>query len=74
MPLRRLAGSNRARPDRVVMRDVQALERFIVDFLSRVSGVDNIQSLFALKQVKYKTSLPLPQATPAETRSNRRAR
>ena len=59
---------------RVVMRDVQALERFIVDFLSRVPGVDNIQSSFALKQVKYKTALPLPQATPAETRSNRRAR
>ena len=46
---------------RVVMRDVQALERFIVDFLSRVPGVGNIQSSFALKQVKYKTALPLPQ-------------
>ncbi len=45
---------------RVVVRDVQALERFIVDFLSRVPGVGNIQSSFALKQVKYKTALPLP--------------
>ncbi len=45
---------------RVVVRDVQALERFIVDFLSRVPGVGNIKSSFALKQVKYQTALPLP--------------
>jgi len=46
---------------RVVVADVPALERFIVDFLSRVPGVGTIKSSFALKQVKYKTSLPLPQ-------------
>ncbi len=51
---------------RVVVRDVQALERFIVDFLSRVPGVGNIQSSFALKQVKYKTALPLPQDGPGK--------
>ncbi len=45
---------------RVVVPDVPALEHFIVDFLSRVPGVDNIKSSFALKQVKYKTALPLP--------------
>ena len=45
---------------RVVVSDVQALERFIVDFLSRVPGVGNIKSSFALKQVKYQTALPLP--------------
>lgn len=45
---------------RVVVSDVPALEHFIVDFLSRVPGVGNIQSSFALKQVKYKTALPLP--------------
>lgn len=45
---------------RVVVPDVPALERFIVDFLSRVPGVGTIQSSFALKQVKYKTALPLP--------------
>jgi Lrp/AsnC family transcriptional regulator, leucine-responsive regulatory protein len=47
---------------RVVVSDVQALERFIVDFLSRIPGVGNIKSSFALKQVKYKTALPLPGA------------
>jgi Lrp/AsnC family leucine-responsive transcriptional regulator len=46
---------------RVLVADVQALERFIVDFLSRIPGVDNIKSSFALKQVKYKTALPLPE-------------
>ena len=45
---------------RVVVPDVRALERFIVDFLSRVPGVGNIKSSFSLKQVKYKTALPLP--------------
>jgi Lrp/AsnC family leucine-responsive transcriptional regulator len=48
---------------RVLVSDVQALERFIVDFLSRIPGVGNIKSSFALKQVKYKTALPLPLGT-----------
>ena len=51
---------------RVLVKDVQALERFIVDFLSRVPGVGNIQSSFALKQVKYKTALPLPGQSPSQ--------
>jgi len=45
---------------RVVVPDVPAFERFILDFLSRVPGVGNIKSSFALKQVKYQTALPLP--------------
>lgn len=44
---------------RVVVSDVPALERFIVDVLSQIPGVANIRSSFALKQVKYKTALPL---------------
>ena len=47
---------------RVVVPDLQALEHFILNFLSRVSGVGNIKSSFALKQVKYQTALPLPGA------------
>jgi DNA-binding Lrp family transcriptional regulator len=50
---------------RVVVPDVPALERFIVDELSKIPGVANIRSSFALKQVKYKTVLPIrlpPQA------------
>ena len=45
---------------RVVVPDLQALEHFILAFLSRVPGVGNIKSSFALKQVKYQTALPLP--------------
>jgi DNA-binding Lrp family transcriptional regulator len=44
---------------RVLVPDVPAFERFILDFLSRVPGVGNIKSSFALKQVKYQTALPL---------------
>ena len=44
---------------RVVVPDVPAFERFILGFLSRVPGVGNIKSSFALKQVKYQTALPL---------------
>ena len=45
---------------RVVVPDMQSLERFIVDYLARIPGVSNLRSSFALKQVKYKTALPLP--------------
>jgi Lrp/AsnC family leucine-responsive transcriptional regulator len=47
----------------VVVPDLQALEHFILNFLSRVPGVGNIKSSFALKQVKYQTALPLPDST-----------
>ena len=58
---------------RVVVPDVQAFERFILDFLSRVPGVGNIKSSFALKQVKYQTALPLPVARGAEAAAARSA-
>jgi Lrp/AsnC family transcriptional regulator, leucine-responsive regulatory protein len=45
---------------RVVVADVPSLERFIVDWLAKIPGVASIKSSFALKQVKYKTALPLP--------------
>jgi DNA-binding Lrp family transcriptional regulator len=44
---------------RVVVPDMQALERFILDHLTRIPDIQNIRSSFALKQVKYKTALPL---------------
>ena len=46
---------------RVIVSDVQSLERFIVDYLAKIPGVASIKSSFALKQVKYKTALPLRQ-------------
>jgi DNA-binding Lrp family transcriptional regulator len=57
---------------RVLVPDVPAFERFILDFLSRVPGVGNIKSSFALKQVKYQTALPLPIVQPAATRKSRK--
>ncbi len=45
---------------RIVVPDLQALERFILENLTRIPGIKNIKSSFALKQVKYKTALPLP--------------
>ena len=57
---------------RVIVPDMQALERFIVDFLARVPGVGNIRSSFALKQVKYQTALPLP--SPEKPAPKRRRR
>jgi Lrp/AsnC family transcriptional regulator, leucine-responsive regulatory protein len=44
---------------RVVVEDVQALQRFIVQNLSKIRGIANIRSSFTLKQVKYSTALPL---------------
>ena len=45
---------------RIVVADIQALERFILENLTRIPGIKNIKSSFALKQVKYKTALPIP--------------
>jgi len=44
---------------RVVVPDLQAYQRFLLDRLTRVPGVASIKSSFALKQVRYKTALPL---------------
>lgn len=46
---------------RVLVPDIQALERFILTHLTKIQGIANIRSSFALKQVRYKTSLPLPE-------------
>ena len=53
---------------RVVVPDIQVLEDFILNFLTRVPGVGNIKSSFALKQVKYQTELPRPSRRQAPVR------
>src|SRR5690606_15218760 len=45
---------------RVAVPDMAALERFIIEELSPMPEVEKIRSSFALKQVRYKTALPLP--------------
>ena len=44
---------------RVVVPNLGAYERFLMDHLTRVKGIASIKSSFALKQVRYKTALPL---------------
>ena len=50
---------------RIVVSDLAAYERFLKETLTRIAGVSNIQSSFALGQVKYSTALPLGQAAAA---------
>jgi Lrp/AsnC family transcriptional regulator, leucine-responsive regulatory protein len=45
---------------RIAVSDVGALERFILNQLTPIPGVETIRTSFALKQVRYKTALPLP--------------
>jgi DNA-binding Lrp family transcriptional regulator len=44
---------------RVAVPDMAALERFILEQLTVIPQVEKIRSSFALKQVRYKTALPL---------------
>ncbi|MHB1123927.1 MAG: Lrp/AsnC family transcriptional regulator [Ramlibacter sp.] len=44
---------------RVAVRDIAELERFILEQLTPIPGIEKIRSSFALKQVRYKTALPL---------------
>ena len=44
---------------RVVVPSLEAYERFLVDKLTRVPGIANIQTSFALKPVVSRTELPL---------------
>jgi Lrp/AsnC family leucine-responsive transcriptional regulator len=47
---------------RVAVADIGALEKFILEQLTPIPGIEKIRSSFALKQVRYKTALPLPAA------------
>jgi Lrp/AsnC family transcriptional regulator, leucine-responsive regulatory protein len=44
---------------RVVVSDLEEFQEFVTGFLAKIPSVGNIQSSAALKQVKYKTALPL---------------
>ena len=47
---------------RVAIADIGALEKFILEQLTPIPGIEKIRSSFSLKQVRYKTALPLPWA------------
>jgi DNA-binding Lrp family transcriptional regulator len=44
---------------RVVTADLAAYERFLKDHLTRIPAIAAIQSSFALKQVSFRTALPI---------------
>jgi Lrp/AsnC family leucine-responsive transcriptional regulator len=44
---------------RVVARDLADYERFVKDTLTRIAGIANIESSFALGQVKHSAVLPI---------------
>ena len=50
---------------RVAIADMGALEKFILEQLTPIPGVEKIRSSFALKQVRYKTALPLRKVSAA---------
>jgi Lrp/AsnC family transcriptional regulator, leucine-responsive regulatory protein len=52
---------------RVVVADMAALERFILDQLTPIPGLEKIRTSFSLKQVRYKTALPLTKAQAKKT-------
>lgn len=47
---------------RVVVPDLDSYQRFLADKLTRIASVANIQSSMTLKQVVYKTELPLSES------------
>ncbi|MEO9273863.1 Lrp/AsnC ligand binding domain-containing protein [Marinomonas sp. 5E14-1] len=47
---------------RVLVPDIQTLETLILTRLTKIQGVENIRSSCALKQVRYKTALPIPES------------
>ncbi|MBC8337666.1 MAG: Lrp/AsnC family transcriptional regulator [Alphaproteobacteria bacterium] len=51
---------------RVVTSDLAAYERFLLDHLTRIPGVASIKSSFALKQVAYRTALPIETKEPSK--------
>ncbi len=44
---------------RVVVPDLEHFEHFLVEKLTSIPGISNIQSSFALKQLIYRTELPI---------------
>jgi DNA-binding Lrp family transcriptional regulator len=44
---------------RVIVPNLEAYEQFLKNHLTRIPGVANIKSSFALRQVTYRTALPI---------------
>ena len=57
---------------RIVTKDVEAYERFFFDHLSKLPGVQEINSAVALSDIKATTALPLTQLAVARPRRKSR--
>jgi len=57
---------------RVALPDIESLERFILEQLSPMKEIEKIRSSFTLKQVRYKTALPLAAPAVAPRAASRR--
>lgn len=44
---------------RVVVADLETYQRFLMERLTKIPSVASIKSSFALRQIKYRTALPL---------------
>ncbi|MBI1985531.1 MAG: Lrp/AsnC family transcriptional regulator [Rhodospirillales bacterium] len=58
---------------RVVTSDLAAYERFLLEHLTRIPGVASIKSSFALKQVAYRTALPITNTGAGSVKRGRNA-
>ena len=58
---------------RIVAEDVEAYEQFFFETLSQLPGVQEVNSIMALSEIKSTTELPMP-GLPAPKRETRRPR
>lgn len=59
---------------RAVVRNLEDLEHLIVNKLSKIEGIANIRSSLTLKQIQYKTALPIDTERPVQVVTNGRCR
>ena len=47
---------------KIQVGSIRAYDRLLNDFIFRIPGVVHVKSSFTLREIKYETALPLPQA------------
>ena len=53
---------------RVMVPDMSELERFVIEKVSRLEGVDKVKTDIVLKERHHKTALPVHHCSPAFSR------
>jgi Lrp/AsnC family transcriptional regulator len=57
---------------RIVKKDIEAYERFFFEKLSKLPGIQEINSIVALSEIKSTTALPLSDTTPPNPQISRK--